>query len=256
MRNTSKALIILVAILVFGFGMFYEYVNDYEALSTLKIELHNVNVSNVELTSEDFQLSFNLHNPGDHDVPLFWVELDVYVGDTYIGRDNISETRVFSGSSITHNMTFTVEPCECPTFSTLIVNGSIYSRIPFGIIPVSLPFHTQIQLSNGLGYQNITVEQAKELIETNPFLVILDVRTELEFQNGHIEHAINIPIDDLQQRQGILIFKDDLLVYCRAGVRSLRAMQFFAGTPFLIVYNMVDGIEAWEQAEYPIVIEP
>ena len=43
-----------------------------------------------------------------------------------------------------------------------------------------------------------TVEQAKELIETNPLLIILDVRTELEFQSEHIEDMINIPVDDFR----------------------------------------------------------
>lgn len=110
-------------------------------------------------------------------------------------------------------------------------------------------YYTQFQ-SPRISYGDITVEQAKELIETNPSLVILDVRTEWEFGNGHIEEAINIPVDDLQGKLGELNRNDEILVYCRTGVRSSRAMQILIENGFTKVYNMLGGIEAWKQAGY------
>ena len=99
-------------------------------------------------------------------------------------------------------------------------------------------------------YGDITVEQAKELVETIESSVILDVRTVEEFETGHIEGAVNIPVDELQERLGELEKSDEIMVYCRSGVRSSRAMKILADNGFSKVYNMLGGIEAWEQAGY------
>lgn len=104
-----------------------------------------------------------------------------------------------------------------------------------------------------ISYGDITVEQAKKLIETKPSLVILDVRTVWEFEDGHIEGAINIPVEELQQRLGELNLSDEILVYCRTGNRSRRAVQILADNGFSSVYHMLGGIEAWKQAGCPTV---
>lgn len=128
--------------------------------------------------------------------------------------------------------------------------------VVFGVAVVTLAifvYYTQFQLPSRTSYGDITVEQAKELIETNPSLVILDVRTDWEFEEGHIEGAINIPVEELQQRLGELNPGDEILVYCRVGNRSRRAAQILADNGFSRIYNMLGGIEAWKQAGYPTV---
>lgn len=126
----------------------------------------------------------------------------------------------------------------------------------FGVAVVALAifvYYTQIYLPSRISYGDITVEQAKELIETKQPLVILDVRTDLEFEDGHIEGAINIPVEELQQRLGELNPSDEILVYCRVGGKSRRAMQILADNGFSRAYNMLGGIEAWKQTGYPTV---
>lgn len=100
-------------------------------------------------------------------------------------------------------------------------------------------------------YGDVSVEQAKELIETNTWLLILDVRTKLEFENGHIEGAINIPLSELEKRLGELNKTDEILVYCWAGQRSSQAVEILADNGFIGVYNMLNGIEAWIQGGHP-----
>lgn len=102
-------------------------------------------------------------------------------------------------------------------------------------------------------YINIDVSKAKELIENDPSIVILDVRTEGEYHNEHIEGAINIPVDELEQRVGELIPNTKLLVYCRTGNRSTTASQTLLENGFTGFYHMQDGIEAWKQAGYPTI---
>lgn len=126
--------------------------------------------------------------------------------------------------------------------------------VVFGVAVVALAifvYYTQIQSPSRISYGDITVEQAKELIETNPSLVILDVRTDWEFEDGHIEGAINIPVEGLQQRLGELNPSYEILVYCRTGNRSRRAVQILADNGFSRVYHVLGGIEAWKQTGYP-----
>ena len=62
-------------------------------------------------------------------------------------------------------------------------------------------------------------------MDTEKGYVILDVRTEEEYAEGHIEGAILIPNDEIKEKAGsILADKDQLiLVYCRSGRRTCKA---------------------------------
>lgn len=102
-------------------------------------------------------------------------------------------------------------------------------------------------------YVDITVEQAKELIEANPSLVVLDVRTEEEFHSERIEGAKNIPVDDLEIRLTKLNPNDKILVYCRTGNRSTQAAKILVQNGFSDFYHMVGGIVSWIQAGYPTI---
>ncbi|UCH02593.1 MAG: rhodanese-like domain-containing protein [Candidatus Bathyarchaeota archaeon] len=102
-------------------------------------------------------------------------------------------------------------------------------------------------------YINITVEQAKELIDTNPSLVVLDVRTEEEFLSEHIEGAKNIPVNDLVIRLTELNPNDEILVYCRKGNRSTQTAKILVQNGFLDFYHMDGGLVAWKQAGYPTI---
>ena len=100
---------------------------------------------------------------------------------------------------------------------------------------------------------DVTVETAKSLIEGRPNLVILDVRTPSEFDDGHIEDAINIPVDDLAGRLDELSIDEELLVYCRTGNRSARAVETLQDNGFTKIFHIEEGITAWIDAGYPVV---
>ena len=77
---------------------------------------------------------------------------------------------------------------------------------------------------------NITAEEAKKIMDTESEYVILDVRTEEEFAQGHIPGAILIPDYEIREEaESSLPDKDALiLVYCRSGRRSKNAAQILA----------------------------
>lgn len=74
-------------------------------------------------------------------------------------------------------------------------------------------------------YMNITAQQAKEIMDTQTGYIILDTRTQAEFDEGHIPGAILIPYDEITEKaESILTDKNQLLlVYCRSGRRSKLA---------------------------------
>ena len=76
-------------------------------------------------------------------------------------------------------------------------------------------------------YMNITAQQAKEIMDTQEGYIILDTRTQEEYDQGHIPGAILIPYDEvLEKAEDVLKDKDQLLlVYCRSGRRSKLACE-------------------------------
>jgi len=103
------------------------------------------------------------------------------------------------------------------------------------------------------GYGDVTVQEARRLIEDKPDLVLLDVRTESEYEEGHIEGAVNIPVQELSVRFDELSPEDELLVYCRTGNRSAQAVDILLDLGVTKRYHMDAGITGWVEAGYPVV---
>ena len=76
-------------------------------------------------------------------------------------------------------------------------------------------------------YMNITAQQAKEIMDSQEGYIILDTRTQEEYDQGHIPGAIVIPHDQVMEKAEMqLPDKDQLiLVYCRSGRRSKLAAE-------------------------------
>ena len=74
-------------------------------------------------------------------------------------------------------------------------------------------------------YVSISVQEAKQLMDTENDYVILDVRTEEEFAEGHIPGALLIPDYEIKQRAEMILTDKNqmILVYCRSGRRSKLA---------------------------------
>lgn len=101
--------------------------------------------------------------------------------------------------------------------------------------------------SENSGYEQITQDKAKEHMDTQTDLVILDTRTQEEFSEGHIPGAIVIPYDEIDARaEKELPDKDKLiLVYCRSGRRSKIAAEALAHLGYTNVKEF-GGIIDWE----------
>ena len=79
---------------------------------------------------------------------------------------------------------------------------------------------------------------------------ILDVRTEKEFAEGHIEGAVNINYfdKDFKGKVAKLDKSKPVYVYCHTGGRAAKAMSIMTGEGFTSIYNLEGGYTAWKAA--------
>lgn len=103
------------------------------------------------------------------------------------------------------------------------------------------------------GIPQIGVSEAVTLINRREPLV-LDVRSQAEFNNGHIGGARLIPVGELKSRLGDLEkYKDKpVLVHCATGNRSHGAAKLLKQAGFKEVFNLQGGLGAWQQAGMPV----
>lgn len=119
---------------------------------------------------------------------------------------------------------------------------SIFSMMLLALAAVSL-FSPAASADS---YRQVSMQEAIELMHSESDYIILDVRTQAEYQSGHIPGAICIPNetilhDDIPE----LPDKDQMiLVYCRSGNRSRQASTKLAALGYTGVVEF-GGIHAW-----------
>ena len=104
------------------------------------------------------------------------------------------------------------------------------------------------------GVPNLTTTEAINLINRS-HAIVLDVRNDAEFANGHIVDAKHIPVDNLAERLNELTkYKDKpILVNCQRGMRSAKACDILRKAEFTQVHNLQGGLDAWLAAKLPVV---
>lgn len=93
--------------------------------------------------------------------------------------------------------------------------------------------------SSKANYHQIDGQSALDMMNNETDYIIIDVRTESEYQQGHIKNAINIPNESIDESVSeILTDKDQLLlVYCRSGNRSKQASEKLAKLGYSNIYE-------------------
>lgn len=101
------------------------------------------------------------------------------------------------------------------------------------------------QSTKEIAYQKISAEDAKKIIDSED-VIILDVRTPEEYNSGHIENAVLLPVTEIPDKaKEILPNKDaKILVYCRSGNRSETAAKELINMGYTNLYDF-GGINNW-----------
>ncbi len=114
-------------------------------------------------------------------------------------------------------------------------------------------------LATACGQQNFENADVNTFAErtTDSNVVLLDVRTENEFNEGHIANALNIDVKQnifLEKAKVSLPTDKTIAVYCRSGVRSVLAANKLTKEGYTVV-NLKGGILAWKEAGKPVETE-
>lgn len=104
-----------------------------------------------------------------------------------------------------------------------------------------------------LGFKEVSPNEAVRLMNHDE-AVVLDVREEGEFKEGHIINARHIPVGVLESRCNELESQKEkpLIVYCRTGQRAAKASAILQRQGFKSVYKLNGGIMAWAGANMPV----
>jgi NADPH-dependent 2,4-dienoyl-CoA reductase/sulfur reductase-like enzyme/rhodanese-related sulfurtransferase len=89
------------------------------------------------------------------------------------------------------------------------------------------------------------VEELRQKIASGQKVVILDVRSRGEFDSGHIEGALNIPLDSLRENIGLLDKKSEIVIHCRTSYRSYIAYRILKNSGFDKIYNLNGSYLSW-----------
>ena len=106
-----------------------------------------------------------------------------------------------------------------------------------------VPSHDHDEGSAGAGL-DITAPELSERLKTN-HLKLLDVREPHELEISALPNAINIPLGELAGRLTELDSADEMVVFCKGGSRSARALELLASAGFKKAKNLKGGINAW-----------
>ena len=114
-------------------------------------------------------------------------------------------------------------------------------------------------LSSFIGVQaqnkiEVNSKQVSTLLQKDKKLVVLDVRTAEEFNEGHIKGAVNIDIrqSDAFSKIDKLNRKATYIVHCRTNHRSGIAVDHMMQSGFKNVYQMMDGFPGWAANKLPV----
>ena len=97
-----------------------------------------------------------------------------------------------------------------------------------------------------MGYNQIDQETAKAMMEKDDGHVIVDVRRQDEYDEGHIPGAILIPNETIESErpQALPDLEQIILIYCRSGNRSKQAASKLAAMGYVNLYEF-GGINTW-----------
>ena len=96
---------------------------------------------------------------------------------------------------------------------------------------------------------NVDVATVEKLRQQND-VVILDVREDYEYNDGHIPGATLVPLGQIPDRLDEVPRDKTVIAVCRSGNRSSQATDFLRQQGFDNVHNMEGGMNAWSQAGY------
>ena len=97
----------------------------------------------------------------------------------------------------------------------------------------------------------VSADELKKRVPSNGLVVVVDVRNDSEWDEGHIADAIHIPLGQLAQRVNELPASDNIVVHCQGGSRSSIAASLLQKLGRKNVANLTGGYRRWLEVQSP-----
>jgi rhodanese-related sulfurtransferase len=145
---------------------------------------------------------------------------------------------------------FSLKRIAISVLVAILFLGSILSMVSFNPIQESAPV-----TDNTRNPTQVTVAQAKNMLDTDPTLFVVDVREIQAYPMGHLRGTYPIPDTELSYRMDEIPTTRPVLVYCKQGDNSPAAAQDIVNSGHSEVYEMAGGYLDWRDAGYPLYIK-
>ena len=144
------AVLALLAVLVAGGLLYYQLSKEREAIERLEVEVVDVSITRLGLTSCDIAVRLRFTNPSGSDTPTFWVSsYNVYINGELVATGSMPPTRVAAGSSVYRDLTISIDYFKVSKALVeailrgelkVEVRGELRARVLFGLLEVSASF--------------------------------------------------------------------------------------------------------------------
>ena len=113
-----------------------------------------------------------------------------------------------------------------------------------------VPAHDQEEGSAGEEW-DITAQELASKLDSGKALHLIDVREPHELEISHLDGAELIPLGQFASRLSELDSSEEIVLFCKAGTRSTRALEILASAGFKKIKNLKGGINAWAESVDP-----
>lgn len=97
--------------------------------------------------------------------------------------------------------------------------------------------------------ENISIREMLNILKTKENTILLDVRSKMEYERGHLANSINIPLDEIEESDIEFRIKDKstpIIAYCSVGRRSKIAIRILRKMGYKNLYTIEGGIGKYE----------
>ncbi len=159
-----------------------------------------------------------------------------------IGEPLIGQLLLFDALDMTMRKLKLRKNPNCPICGENPVIHELIDYEEFCGVPIG---HEQVAEDLGPEWEITVQELAERLHRNGQELVLIDVREPFEAQIGQIPGSKLIPLGELPARMHELDSRDEIVLYCRSGVRSAEALKLLREAGFTRLKNLKGGILAW-----------
>jgi rhodanese-related sulfurtransferase len=111
----------------------------------------------------------------------------------------------------------------------------------------------EVEKKDSAIFRTVPPTTAKDMIKSRKEILLVDIRSPKELEEGRIEGSTLMPLWDIINRKQTIPQNKPVMLICAVGGRSLALGKFLSVNGYPEIYNLEGGISAWKKAGLPVV---